>query len=212
MKIDLPSEKDLVITNDEDPLKYYYWPVTGYFYKKRLTDVLSLVGSATCENLLEIGFGSGLLFPELSQRASNLFGLEVHDKIGEVNDFLLKYNLKADLRQGDILNMPFADNFFDFVVSVSTLEHIKDLELARAEICQVLKPGGTVVLGFPVRNAVTDLIFRLCGRDPRVIHPSSHRDIIKVFSRGMKLEKTLCLPQFLPMDLAMYVSARFRKM
>ena len=211
MKLELPPQKNLIVTNDEDPLNYYYWPLVGSFYKKRLKEVLRLLGEEKCKNLLDIGFGSGLLFPELSKRCENLYGLEVHDKIGEVEKSMHKVGIKANLQKGSILDMSHEDNFFDVIVSVSTLEHIKDLGRAVSEIKRILKPGGIVVLGFPVRNPLTDLIFRMFGHNPREIHPSSHTDILKAFDKHMEREGLLKLPKFLPMFSCLYVSARFSK-
>jgi len=63
--------------------------------------------------------------------------------------------------QGDILEMPFEDAFFDAVTCISTLEHLglgfyKDPrsdcsadERALREIRRVLKPGGRLVLSVP---------------------------------------------------------------
>ncbi len=211
MKIDLPPKKYVSVTNEEDPLKYYYLPVAGWFYKKRLKDVLSSLGDSERENLLEVGFGAGIFFPELKKRCRNIYGLEVHDKTSEVYQSMSDFGIETDLKQGDILNMPYQDDFFDVVVSVSTLEHIKDLNKASDEITRILKPGGVAVLGFPVRNIITDMIFRICGNNPRDIHPSSHRDILKAFNEKMILEEIIKLPDFLPMDFGLYVSARFKK-
>ena len=204
MKIELPSQKDLTVTNDEDPLKYYYLPIAASFYKKRLKDVLRLLGNKKYKNLLDIGFGCGLLFPELSKRCENLYGLEVHDKIEEVEKSMRKIGIKVNLEKGSVLKLPYKDNFFDAIVSVSTLEHIEDLETASNEILRVLGPGGTLVLGFPARNEFTDMIFRMCGNDPRKIHPSGHKDILGVFGEKMKEERRLKIPM-------MYYSVRFVK-
>jgi len=38
-----PTEKNLIKTNEEDPIDYYYYPIIGYFYRRRLRDVLSLL-------------------------------------------------------------------------------------------------------------------------------------------------------------------------
>jgi len=45
--------------------------------------------------------------------------------------------------------LPFEDARFDHVVSISTLEHIKNIGLAVSEIVRVTKPGGFIVLAVP---------------------------------------------------------------
>jgi malonyl-CoA O-methyltransferase len=49
-------------------------------------------------------------------------------------------------KQGSLLNLPFADGAFDCVFCVEALEHTVNPEIAVAEICRVLKPGGKVVI------------------------------------------------------------------
>jgi len=46
---------------------------------------------------------------------------------------------------GDILNFPFAEGYFDRVVSVTALEFIEDGELAIRELFRVTKKGGCIV-------------------------------------------------------------------
>jgi SAM-dependent methyltransferase len=43
-------------------------------------------------------------------------------------------------------DLDFGDGFFDFVVSVMVLHHVKKLQPALKEMARVLKPGGTLVI------------------------------------------------------------------
>jgi len=54
----------------------------------------------------------------------------------------------------DALNLPFPNNYFDAVLSISVIEHINDEgdSLAMKEIWRVLKPGGKLILTFPVKK------------------------------------------------------------
>jgi ubiquinone/menaquinone biosynthesis C-methylase UbiE len=45
--------------------------------------------------------------------------------------------------------LPFADNEFDLVTCIETLEHVRDVQLALSEIRRVLRPGGTLALTTP---------------------------------------------------------------
>ena len=44
---------------------------------------------------------------------------------------------------GDLYNLPFADNYFDYIFSIYVLEHIAYPQAAINEMFRVLKPGGT---------------------------------------------------------------------
>lgn len=47
---------------------------------------------------------------------------------------------------GSLLALPFADDSFDGVYATESLEHAVDIELAVAELCRVLKPGGRIAI------------------------------------------------------------------
>lgn len=200
----------MVKTNDEDPINFYYYPLIGRVYRKRLLNTLALVDEKS-SRLLDIGYGSGLLFPTLSQAADEMHGLETHNREGDVYQMLAKEGINTDkvrLISGSILEMPFQNDFFDSVVSVSTLEHIKDLDQAMSEIKRVLISGGSAVLSFPARNAVTDWFYRLFGFNPRLIHPSSHQDIIEAAKRHFEVEKIIKFPDFKYINFSLYYSIR----
>ena len=53
------------------------------------------------------------------------------------------YNLgNVSISHGDGENIPFKDNYFDLVMAMSVLEHVKDLEGVIKEMVRVTKPGG----------------------------------------------------------------------
>jgi SAM-dependent methyltransferase len=52
--------------------------------------------------------------------------------------------------------MPFDDNFFDFIVSTSTMEHVQDYDLALREMARVLKKGAIAIHTFPGRYRLVE--------------------------------------------------------
>ena len=55
----------------------------------------------------------------------------------------------ADIKQGDALELPFADGEFDRIVAAEVLEHIHADVDAIKELVRVLRPGGTLAISVP---------------------------------------------------------------
>ena len=200
-----------MVTNDEDPLDFYYYPIIGWVYRKRLVNTLGLLGNKKYEKILEIGFGSGILFSELNARARELHGIDTHDKIAAVTEKMNTEGLRPILKQASLYHIPYEDNFFDCIVSVSTFEHLDDLDKAYGELRRVAKPGADIILSFPVRNRITDGFYSLFGYKPRELHPNSHNDIVASAMKYFELRKLKKFPSFLPMDASLYLSCLFLK-
>jgi SAM-dependent methyltransferase len=195
----------------DDPLEFYYRPHTAWLYRARLRLGLRLLGDGPFESLLEAGYGSGILYPELSRRAKRLAGIDVHDYRASVERALGGLGIEADLRDGSVLEIPFEAGEFDALVCLSVLEHITELDVAFDEFARVLRPGGVAVVGFPARNPVTDRLFRMLGYDPREIHPSSHTDIVAAARRSaLDVEESAKIPPVAPDALSAYLAVRVR--
>lgn len=66
--------------------------------------------------------------------------------------------------------LPFEDNYFDNVVSVFSLEHIKDLDSCIAELARVLKPQGCLAVALPTEG----FIFRMGRRFTSARYAKKH--------------------------------------
>lgn len=58
-----------------------------------------------------------------------------------------------EVLSGKAENMPFRDNEFDFALMVTTVCFLDDMDLAFREAHRVIKPGGSVVIGFVDRES-----------------------------------------------------------
>ena len=57
----------------------------------------------------------------------------------------------------DMTDIPFKDNYFDYIIVNHVLEHVKNDETAVQELIRVLKPTGNIILSFPIcTDNVTD--------------------------------------------------------
>jgi SAM-dependent methyltransferase len=211
-QIALPPRELVPKPAKDDPVDYYYRLPTARIYRARLRLAGRLLGSNSYDSLLEVGYGSGIFLPELARRCSHLAGVDVHHASQQVNEMLTRLGLHADLREASLFDLPFAEDTFDGLVCLSVLEHIVELDAALSEFRRVLQPGGIAVLGFPVRNPITDTFFRAVGYNPREIHPSSHRDILEAARRhpGFVVEREEHYPGWAPVDVAGYAGVRCR--
>jgi ubiquinone/menaquinone biosynthesis C-methylase UbiE len=212
VKVELPPQELAPHPDADDPVDYYYRPLTSRLYRARLHLAADLLGPGPLGSVLEVGYGAGLFLPELARRSERVVGIDVHDAVEEVEAMLRSVGVRAELQRGSVFELPFAGDEFDAVVCMSVLEHLRELDAALGEMRRVLRPGGVAVLGFPVRNPVTDTFFRLVGYDPRAIHPSSHNDILGAAKRagGFEVERVLRFPRLFPTPLAAYVACRVR--
>jgi len=213
MALYIPERAVVPKSDNDDPLDYYYKPITGPVYRTRLEMAIKLLGERQYSSLLEVGYGSGILLPELARHSEKVTGIDMHPKSAEVYTMLEHEKVKAELHQGSLFEMPFADGQFDALVCLSVLEHLTELDKALNEFARVTRPGATLVLGFPVRNLVTDSFFRMVGYNPREIHPSGHRDIEQAVMRnpGLMLDQKAIFPILVPTDLALYYACRCHK-
>ncbi|MDI6792161.1 MAG: class I SAM-dependent methyltransferase [bacterium] len=214
MKIQIPDKKNIQPTNQEDPLRYYYLPAVRRLYLKRLRMTLDMIGLKKRSKVLEIGYGSGILFPELSKRFDEIYGIDIHDKIDLVETMLKKEGLTANLKVGDILNLPYKDEEFDSIVCISVLEHIpgSSLDNAVSEIHRVLIPGGIAVVGFPTVGKKMDLFFRIIGyHGIDQHHVSGEKEIMAALGRKLTIVEVTTFPKFLSISQSLYVTCKYIK-
>jgi len=183
----LPADKYLGV-NQFDPIKYYYWPVLGRMYRQRVEMAL---GECTGgQRILEVGFGTGLAFPNLHDSYREIHGIDLTADIHAVKSVFESMGIPLLLEQGDVVDMPYENDFFDTVLLISILEHLKPVELEQAfvEVRRVLKPGGQMVYGTPVEKPFMVFMFRLLGHDIRDEHFSTEKQIAdaarRVYSKG----------------------------
>ncbi len=89
--------------------------------------------------------------------------------------------------QADITDIPFDDDWFDYVVCFHVLEHIPDDLKAMRELHRVLKPHGTAYLCVPLREEFRE--------DPSVTAPEERArlfgqdDHVRFYNREVFLQR-----------------------
>jgi ubiquinone/menaquinone biosynthesis C-methylase UbiE len=163
--------------NRDDPLRFYYWPVIGRLYRRRVE--LCLGQCSGGRRVLEVGFGSGLSFLNLHELYEEIHGLDLNAPAAQVADVFKRKGIETKLLNGSVLQMPYQDGFFDTVLLISILEHLKPEQLRPAflEVRRVLRKGGQMVYGVPVDTPFMTVAFRLLGYNIRLHHFSTEKDV-----------------------------------
>lgn len=103
------------------------------------------------EKVLDIGADPGIMSMEIARRlrrSGHLSGIDLSPnmvRLARRNSEQAKLNNVSFIR-GDALNLKFADNSFDIVVSSNAFPWVPDRGLFLQEVHRVLKPGGTFAL------------------------------------------------------------------
>ena len=94
--------------------------------------------------LLNVGCAHGPDFLPFS-KTFELYGVDFSPEMLKLaRKYALKFAFAADLSLADVRQLPFANETFDWAISVATYHHIKSDEQPAAlnELRRVLKPGG----------------------------------------------------------------------
>ncbi len=219
MKLQLPALTNLMPIAKTDPEQKLYTSrryYTKFFripYLKRIKMVIKSLGKQKYNRLLDIGFGSGFLLPELSRHCDKLYGVDLHKNIPLVKDMLGKEGVEAKILSGNILNLPFQNESFDCILALSVLELVDDIENSIMEIKRIARDNATIIIGMPFLNKITEICYDKVIRSKyhRIVHKSDHFKIINFANKYLNIDKTLVYPFFLPINYALFCVLKAHK-
>ncbi|HLD40277.1 MAG TPA: methyltransferase domain-containing protein [Candidatus Nanoarchaeia archaeon] len=93
--------------------------------------------------VLDISCGTGELLKKLEGKAE-LHGIDLSQEMLSKARAKLSQNVK--LRKADVHDLPFKDNFFDYVISTEAFHHYYDQQKAVREMARIIKSGGKVIV------------------------------------------------------------------
>ncbi len=97
------------------------------------------------KSMLDVGSGTGWFSREGALRGAHVVSLDVGENI------LAQVAKKCDTQRvvGSVLEIPFEDGYFDFVISTEVIEHTPDPKKSVQEMYRVLKKNGVLILTVP---------------------------------------------------------------
>jgi SAM-dependent methyltransferase len=123
--------------------KFDDWYMEFYPYLKRHVPFESLAG----KKVLEVGLGYGTVSQKIAEAGADYCGLDIAaGPVHMANHRLAQAGLAGKAVQGSMLNCPFSDEEFDWVVAIGCFHHTGDLQRALDEAWRVLKPGGRAMV------------------------------------------------------------------
>ena len=138
-------------------------------------------------SILEAGCGSGRVVKYLSDLGyENVHGIELNlDAVHHINQQFPELKIV----HGDILEMPYAKESFDAVLSYGVVEHFPESVVRPMQsLFDVLKPGGIAVITVPCLNGIRLTAARL---HLEFLNPKTIVRFIRHRMRGVKSNKAL---------------------
>ncbi len=118
--------------------------------KALVDDFRARVGDPKGKKILDVGSGPGGVSIAFALAGAEVCGIDIEKDLYEIAiEHAKAYAVKPQFFLYDGDKLPFADNSFDYAVSVSVLEHTTSPEGYLTEILRVLKPQGKLYLAFP---------------------------------------------------------------
>ncbi len=163
------------------------------FYKTELGKQIDIAEKRAVKSLLdgvpramslEVGCGTGHWTRFFRIMGFPLVAIDVSEKMLEV---AIKKNILGTVfLNADVEQMPFRDNYFSNVFTITTLEFVKNLDKAISEINRILKPGGYFLIG--ALNGASQYVQHQMKKGGTLSHaraftPDTLRNLLLVFGK-----------------------------
>jgi ubiquinone/menaquinone biosynthesis C-methylase UbiE len=106
-------------------------------------------------SVLEVAPGPGYLAIELAKLGTfRIIGLDISKDFVEIARRNAKEaGVEVEFRQGNVSDIPFPDNTFDFIICTAAFKNFKEPLRALNQMYRVLRPGGAALIIDMNRNA-----------------------------------------------------------
>jgi cyclopropane fatty-acyl-phospholipid synthase-like methyltransferase len=154
-KISIHEERTSNVTGQTNPWEQIYLERGRVFagVHEDIERIIRLLNDRRAEHVLDLGCGAGRHLVQFARSGFSVHGLDASPEATRLaREWLASEGLQAVVRLQDIYEpLPYADAFFDAVVSVQVIHHARIAAIRQlvGELTRVLKPGGFVFVTVP---------------------------------------------------------------
>ena len=203
----LLDKERLVVTGPLDKAGWNYSPLLSLLERTRFRLIVRLIGMNRYDDVLEIGYGSGIFLPELQRRCVRLHGVDIHPHAGAVQLALAEVGVQASLHSASAESIPIDSGSIDLIVSVSTLEYVSDKRKAAGELRRVLRPHGQLAVVYPLPNALSDMGLKLLTGESASQYGDGRRALLPTLGECFSVVRRIRFPAWAPPLLQVYEGA-----
>ena len=203
----LLDKQRLVVTGPLDKARWNYLPILSLLERTRFRLIVRLIGMNPYDDVLEIGYGSGIFLPELQRRSVRLHGLDIHPHAGAVRLALAEVGVQASLHSASAESIPIDSGSMDLIVSISTLEYVSDKRKAAGEMHRVLRPHGRLAVVYPLPHAISDIGLKLLTGESAKQYGDGRRTLLPALRERFSVVRRIRFPAWMPLPLQVYEAA-----
>jgi tRNA (uracil-5-)-methyltransferase TRM9 len=99
--------------------------------------------------ILDLACGNARNIIPFSEEGFDCYGIDFSETmIKSAKELLTRKKQKVELKVGDMLKIPYKDNYFDYVICIASFHHLKKEEQKKGleEVRRVLKPKGKLYI------------------------------------------------------------------
>lgn len=195
----------------------WYQTKTGSYVDRTEKELVFTLLKSKTGLSLDLGCGTGNYSLELYKRGFAVIGL---DSSKEMLKVARKKISEIYFIKGDAYFLPFKNEVFDLVLSITMFEFIKEPIRVMKEIYRVLKPGGEVLIGtmngrslWFLFKRIKSLFVETAYRYARFYTPKELKNLCKITGfKNIEIRGIIFFPSFFPFTkLAFSLDKRLNK-
>lgn len=138
------------IANSYDFLNHFLSAGIDIYWRRKTIDILRSHLKDASVKILDVATGTADLgIAAVKLNPQKVIGIDISEKMLEIGKKKISkfgFDNKIKLIFGDVVNLPFKDNFFNVVMSGFGVRNFEDLKKGLSEMYRVLDVNGTVVI------------------------------------------------------------------